>query len=127
MCGLPLGLVWPTTIIYDDFLASVQSLKSDFHHFTLVLQALQSPITSWLQAIALDPTPFIIPSTPFLDVYDKGFPAVNTGNFPDFIVDPQAFSPLQEMLHGYIWRLTCDAVLAVGTIQAHKFLDTFLA
>jgi hypothetical protein len=126
VCGLPLGLVWPTTIGYDDILASVQCLKSDYNHFTHVLQALQSSITPWLQAIARDPIPFIIPSTPFLEVYDKGFPAVDTGEFPDFIVDPQAFSPLQEMLHGYIWRLTCDAVLSVGTIQARKFLAKFL-
>jgi hypothetical protein len=68
-----------------------------------------------------------MPSTPFLDVYGKGFPAVNTGEFPDLIVDPQAFSPLQEMLHGYTWGLTCDLVLAVRTIQACKFLDKFLA
>jgi hypothetical protein len=127
VCGLPLGLVWPTQIGYADFLASVKSLKSDYTHFLTVLQTLQPSITSWLQAIALDPTPFILPSAPFLEVYDKGFPAVDTaGDYPDFIVDPQAFSPLQEMLHGYIWRLTCDAVLAVGTIHARKFLETFL-
>jgi hypothetical protein len=83
VCGLPLGLVWPTTIGYDDLLASVQCLKSDYHHFTQVLQALQLQITPWLQAIAtLDPTPFIIPSTPFLDVYDKGFQPLTLENFP---------------------------------------------
>ena len=31
------------------------------------------------------------------------------------------------MLHGYIWRLTCDQVSAVGTVQARKFLARFLA
>jgi hypothetical protein len=31
------------------------------------------------------------------------------------------------MLHGYIWRLTCDQVLAVGTVQARKFLAIYLA
>jgi hypothetical protein len=126
VCGLPIGLVWPTTIGYDDFLSSIQSIKSDYLHFALVVQALKSSLTSWFQAIATDPTPFITPSTPFLDVYDIGFPAVDTGDFPDFIVDPQAFSPLQEMLHGYIWRLTCDVVFTVGTVQARKFLATFL-
>jgi hypothetical protein len=126
VCGLPLGLVWPTTIGYDDFLGSIQSLKSDYAHFALVVQALKPSLTSWLQVIATNPKPFIIPSTPFLDVYDIGFPAVDTGDFLDFIVDPQAFSPLQEKLHGYIWRLTCNVVLTVGTVQARKFLDTFL-
>jgi hypothetical protein len=75
VCGLPLGLVWPTLIGYDDLLTSVQCLKSDYHHFTQVIQVLQSQITPWLQAIALDPTPFIILSTPFLDVDDKGLPS----------------------------------------------------
>jgi hypothetical protein len=126
VCGLPLGLVWSTMISNDGILASIQCLKSNYTHFTHVLQALQPSITPWLQAIARDPTPFLIPSTPFLEVYNKGFPAVHTGEFPNFIVDPQAFSPLQEMLHGYIWRLTCDMVLAVGTIQACKFLEKFL-
>jgi hypothetical protein len=59
-------------------------------------------------------------------VYDKGFPAVETGDFPDQIVDPLAFSPLQEMLHGYIWRLTCDQVLAIRTVQMRKFSLLYL-
>jgi hypothetical protein len=31
------------------------------------------------------------------------------------------------MLHGYIWHLTSDAVLAIGTVQARKFVLTYLA
>ena len=30
VCGLLLGLVWPTTIGFKDYLASIQSLKSDY-------------------------------------------------------------------------------------------------
>ena len=30
------------------------------------------------------------------------------------------------MLHGYIWRLTCDQVLAIGTVQARKFFALYL-
>jgi hypothetical protein len=127
VCGLPLGLVWPTTTGYDDFLASIQSLKSGYQHFVHVLVALKPQLTKWLAAIATNPIPFVIPCVSFLDVYDKGFPAVETGEFPDLIVDHQAFSPLQEMLHGYIWRLTSDAVLAVGTVQARKFMATYIA
>jgi hypothetical protein len=40
VCGLPLGLVWPTTIKFADYLASIQSLKSDYQHFVQVLEAL---------------------------------------------------------------------------------------
>jgi hypothetical protein len=121
VCGLPLGLVWPTTI------ASIKSLKSDYQHFVQVLEALQPALMSWFQTITQDPSPFMIPSTSFLKLYDKGFPAVKTGDFPDQIVDPLAFSPLQEMLHGYIWCLVCDQVLAIGTVQARRFFALYLA
>jgi hypothetical protein len=62
----------------------------------------------------------MIPSTSLLEVYDK------TSDFPDQIVEPLAFSPLQEMLHSYIWRLMCDQVLSVGTVQARKFLALYI-
>jgi hypothetical protein len=126
VCGLPLRLVWPTTIMFVDYLASIQSLKSDYQHFVQVLEALQPALISWFQAIAQDPPPFIIPSTIFLEVNNKAFPAVETGDFPDQIVDPLAFSPLQEMLHGYIWRLTCDHILAIE-MQVQKFSALYLA
>jgi hypothetical protein len=60
-------------------------------------------------------------------LYDKGFPAIKTGESPDLIVDVQAFSPLQEMMHGYLWRLTCDGVIATGTPGARRLLAVFLA
>jgi hypothetical protein len=47
VCGLPLGLVWPTTIGFADYLASIQSLKSDYQHFVQVLEALQPALMSW--------------------------------------------------------------------------------
>jgi hypothetical protein len=31
------------------------------------------------------------------------------------------------MLHGYIWRLTSNPVLAVGMVQAQNFMTTYLA
>jgi hypothetical protein len=102
VCSLPLGLVWPTTTGYEDFLASIQSLKSDYQHFVHVLEALKPQLTKWFAAIATNPIPFVIPCVSFLEVHDKGFPAVETGEFPDLIVDHQAFPLLQEMLHGYI-------------------------
>jgi hypothetical protein len=114
------------TIGFEDYLACIQSLKSDYQHFIQVLEALKPALQSWFQAIAHDPIPFMIPNTSFLKVYDKGFPAAKTGDFPDQIVDPLAFSPLQEMLHGYIWRLTCNQVLSIGTVQARKFLALYI-
>jgi hypothetical protein len=46
VCGLPLGLVWPMTIGYEDFLASIQCLKSDYNHFGQVMQALQPQLAA---------------------------------------------------------------------------------
>ena len=127
VCGMPLGLVWPTTIGYENFLASIQCLRSDYNHFLQVLVALQPQLAPWFSALQLDPIPFTTPSVPFLMLYDKGFPAVETGESPDLIVDVQAFSPLQEMMHGYLWRLTCDGVLATGTPDARRLFAVFLA
>jgi hypothetical protein len=98
--SMPLGLVWPTTMGYEDFLASIQPSLRSSHPGAQAQTFLIVPVNS------LEPSPFITPSTYFLQAYDKGFPAVKTGEFPNLIMDPQAFSPLQEMLHGYIWRLT---------------------
>ncbi len=108
-------------------ISTAQSLQSAYQHFVQVLEALKLALKSWLQPIAHDPIPFMIPSISFLEVYNRGFPAVDTREFPDQIVDPQAFSPLQEMLHGYIWRLTCDQVLVIGTLPAGTSLAIYLA
>lgn len=47
---------------------------------------------------------------------------------PEALVDSKASSPVQEMAHGFLWRLTCDAILATtGTAEAQKHLSTFLS
>jgi hypothetical protein len=76
---LPLGFVWPSTVGFEDFLATIQSLKSSYQGFVQVFEVLKPELMSWFQAIAQDPTPFMIPITSFLEVCDKGFPAVKTG------------------------------------------------
>jgi hypothetical protein len=52
----------------EDYLASIQSLKSDYQHFVQVLEVLKPALMSWFQAIAHDPIPFMIPGTSFLEV-----------------------------------------------------------
>jgi hypothetical protein len=79
------------TIGFEDYLACIQSLKSDYQHFIQVLEALKPALQSWFQAISHDPIPFMIPNTSFLKVYDKGFPAAKTGDFPDQIVRSTGF------------------------------------
>jgi hypothetical protein len=49
------------------------------------------------------------------------------GNYPDSVFDTRDFSPLVEMLNGFLWHLTCNSVLATGSIGAHQVLSTFLA
>jgi hypothetical protein len=45
--------------------------------------------------------------------------------YPDSVLDTRAFSPLVEMLNGFLWRLTCDSILATGSVEARHILSTF--
>jgi hypothetical protein len=126
VCNMPLGMAWPTTISYEDFHSSIQCLKGGYLLFLRVLQALQPTLRSWFVAVQLSPVSFISPSFPFMDIHPAGFPTLNTGDYPGSVVDPRAFSPLVEMLNGFIWRLTCDSVLATGSPEARKAFQTFL-
>jgi hypothetical protein len=125
--NIPLGLTWPTTISYKDFYSSVHGLNKGYSAFLLVLQALEPQLTTWLAAVQLEPTRFGSLSFPFLHIHPAGFTALGSGASPDSIVDARAFSPLVEMLSGYIWRLTSDSVLATGSPKARLVFLTFLA
>jgi hypothetical protein len=126
-CGLPLGLAWPTTISFADFCASISCLKGGYSNFIPVLKALQPTLSRWLAAVRADPAKFMSPNVPFLDIHDSGYPDLETGAPPDTIIDGRAFSPLFEMAHGFLWRLTCDSVLSTGTAEAQQHLKTFLS
>jgi hypothetical protein len=127
VCGLPLGMAWPMTLSFADFYASIFSLKSAYAHFLPVLTTLRSELTLWLEAVQLDPLLFVSPYIPFLEVHDSGYPDIETGVAPEALVNSKAFSPLHKMVHGFLWRLTCDSMLATGTIEAQKHLQTFLS
>jgi hypothetical protein len=127
VCGLPLGMTWPTPTSFTDLYASIHSLRSAYSHFLQVLTAIQPGLTCWLEAIKLDPARFTTPSISFLEVHDLGFPDIATGVAPKALVDCRAFSPLLEMAHGFLWHLTCNSILATGTSEAQKHLQTFLS
>jgi hypothetical protein len=127
VCNMPLGLLWPISINYDDFYASVKSLKSGFSAFLCVLQALKPQLTPWFAAVLASPERFVNPSFPLMEIHKDRFLSLSTGEYPDTVLDTRAFSPLVEMLNGFIWRLMCDSVLATGSIEAHQVLSTFLA
>jgi hypothetical protein len=126
VCDFPLGMAWPTTISFEDFYSSIRALKAGYAHFLTVLTALQPQLTDWLSAVAEDPTCFVSPSLPFLDIHPRGYPLFDTGGLPSAILDSRAFSPLLEMLQGFLWRLISDSVLTTGTKEAQKVFATFL-
>ena len=126
ICDMPLGMAWPTNISFEDFYSSIQSLKGGYSIFLRVLQAIKPQLMAWFVAVNTTSALFICPSFPLLEIHSLGFPALSTGDYPNSILDTQAFSPLLEMLNGFIWRLTSDLVLATGSIEARQVFSTFL-
>jgi hypothetical protein len=81
VCGLPLGMAWPTTICFAKLQPSILGgpLKSGYSHFLHIVTALIQPkLTSSLHAVQQDPNCFMSPSIPFLEVHDTGFPDIDT-------------------------------------------------
>jgi hypothetical protein len=109
---------FPKSVTLEDLFASVRSLKGSYSAFLCVLQALQSQLTPWLAAVQENPASFSSPSFPLLQIHPAGCPVLSTGTYPDTVLDTRAFSPLVEMLNGFLWRLTCDLVLATGSVEA---------
>jgi hypothetical protein len=52
---------------------------------------------------------------------------VDSSTIPSSITDLRTFSPMMEMAHGFVWRLTCDVVLAAGSQDAQTALEEHLA
>jgi hypothetical protein len=127
VCNLPLGMRWPTSIGMDDFISSIQAaLGKSSDHFISILRALRPSMELWFAAVALDHKPFLIPGRPFLSFYDKHFRDIRTGTWPPTILDQQGFSPLSDMLHGFVWRLWCDRTLTTGSPMDRKYLLKYL-
>jgi hypothetical protein len=81
------------------------------------MQALKLQLMPWLAAVQANPDGFASPR----------FPALATGMYLNSVLDtPRAFSPLVEMLNGFLWRLTCNSVLSMGSVEARHIMLTFL-
>jgi hypothetical protein len=90
----------------SEFAASIcAALGKNSSPFEAVLQALQPIMESWFNAVASDPQLFQILGRQFLPLYDAHFPDLALGTWPDSAPDPEAFSPVLEMLNGFVWRL----------------------
>ena len=124
---MPVGMRWPVDIGYDDFCRSVQGvLGAASTVFLSVLTTLEPILTPWFEGLSQDVTLFSIESTPFLPLYDKHYPAVDNGIWPDTVQDAEGFSPLMDMLNGHVWRLWCDHILTVGTKMSRQYLSKYL-
>jgi hypothetical protein len=127
VCNLPIGMRWPVTIGLKDFLSSIQGAYGQASAiFIQALSALEPALSLWFAAIAADWSLFVIPSCPFLPTYDVAFPALDTGEYPETILDYEGFSPLLDMLYGHIWRLWCDRLLTTDTKLNRQYLNTYL-
>jgi hypothetical protein len=103
VCNLPFGLRWPINIGFSEFAASIRAaLGKNSPPFEAVLQALQHIMEPWFNTVASDPQLFQISGRQFLPLYDAHFPDLASGTWPDSAPDPEAFSPVLEMLNGFV-------------------------
>jgi hypothetical protein len=58
VCDLLLGLVWPTSIRFNDMHASAHALKEGYAHFPLVITTLQPTLSAWLNDVKDNPKKF---------------------------------------------------------------------
>jgi hypothetical protein len=116
VCNLPLGLRWPTDIGFPES-----------PPFEAVLQAFKAIMEPWFNAVASDLQLFQILGHQFLPLYDAHFPNIMSGTWPDSAPNPEAFSPVLEMLNGFVWRLWCDRILTTATIMNRNYLKSYLS
>jgi hypothetical protein len=128
VCDMPIGFRWPITIGLPDFTASITAaLGKSSQNFVSVLKALQPQLAPWFKAVADDSPAFLISGRRFLPIYDKHFPDITNGEWPASVTDQDAFSPLLDMLHGFVWRLWCDRQFTTATPLNRTFLASYLA
>jgi hypothetical protein len=70
--------------------------------FIQALSALEPSLHLWFEAIAAEWTSFVILACPFLPLHDNGYPAIDSGENPETILDQEGFSPMLDMLYGHI-------------------------
>lgn len=117
------------TIGFTDFFASICAAigNKNSPSFEAVLNALKTTLEPWLTAIALNHQPFLLTGRLFFPLYDKHFPDILSGVWPESAPDPEAFSPALEMLNGFAWRLWCNRIFMTATLMNRNFLKSYLA
>jgi hypothetical protein len=92
-----------------------------------VLQALKPLLEPWFTTVATDPQLFQISGLHFLPLYDAHFPDIVSGTWLNSAPDPEAFSPVLDMLNGFVWRLWCNRILTSATVMNRTFLKNYLS
>jgi hypothetical protein len=118
VCDFLLSMAWPTTISYADFSSSIRGLKTGYSNFLTVLSTLQPQLTGWFHAVNKHPASFAIASLPYLAIHNRGFPALNTGDFPKTILDSHVgngqrlyLATHQQCLHDYWFEGSAEGLL----------------
>ena len=128
VCNLPFGIRWPTDIGFPDFAASLKAaLGKSFTHFETVLQTLQPQLATWFQAVATTPLRFQVTGCRFLRFCDDHYPTLDSADWPPSATDPEAFSPMLDMLNGFAWRLWCERQATTATVLNRNYLTNYLA
>ena len=112
VCDPPTGVFWPTSISYSTFKDTLVCLARVTPTFLSVVEALDSQLLSWFEKVAADPKAFALRGIPYRRIKDTMFPDLLTGEYPDSVVSPVDLSPIVELLNGFVWRHTCDEILA---------------
>jgi hypothetical protein len=128
VCNLPVGLRWPTDIGIHDFTASIKAaLGKSSGHFETVIQALKPHLDEWFRNVATHPLRFQISGCRFLSFYDDHFPKMDSGEWPPSATDPEAFSPMLDMMNGFAWRVWCERQATTATVLNRNYLTSYLA
>jgi hypothetical protein len=64
----------------------------------MVLQALKPQLDPWFQVVKASPDKFQFSGCRFLPFYDKLFLNIDSSKWPATVTDPEALSPMIDML-----------------------------
>jgi hypothetical protein len=126
ICSAPLGLRWPTSISFDDFILSITLLGRSYKPFLHTLDSIQPALTAWFEAVNTHPSTFAVHTCSYSSLEASAFPAFADGIYPDSIIDHRGFSPIMDMRYALAWRLHCDKVLTLTTGPCLQHFRTFL-
>jgi hypothetical protein len=112
VCDFPLGMAWPKLrrfliLEHSEPQKWLFQLLDHFIH-------LQPQLTGCLSAVKKTLESFGIASLPFLTIHHWGYPSLVNAEFPTTLLDTRAFSPMLEMVHGFIWHLTSNTVMTTN-------------